>query len=134
MDYLKLILKGFVVGLGKIIPGVSGGMLAMVLGIYEESVQAVAHFFKNFRKNILFLGALGIGIMLAIVFMSGVIDFSLEHYYLPTMLLFIGLMIGGSASLKREIEGFIKNLHSNGASAYAKYMGDAIFKIPTPLM
>lgn len=105
MDYLKLILKGFVVGLGKIIPGVSGGMLAMVLGIYEESVQAVAHFFKNFRKNILFLGALGIGIMLAIVFMSGVIDFSLEHYYLPTMLLFIGLMIGGSASLKREIEG-----------------------------
>lgn len=105
MNYLKLILKGFVIGLGKIIPGVSGGMLAILLGVYEESVQAVAHFFKNMRNNILFLGTLGIGILLAIVFMSGIIDFSLEHYYLPTMLLFIGLMLGGSASLKREVEG-----------------------------
>ncbi len=105
MNYLKLIFKGFIVGLGKIIPGVSGGMLAILLGVYEESVQAIAHFFRDTKKNILFLGALGIGASLAIVFMSGVIDFSLENYYLPTMLLFIGLMLGGSRSLKREIEG-----------------------------
>lgn len=105
MNYLKLVLKGFIVGLGKIIPGVSGGMLAILLGVYEESVQAIAHFFKNFKKNIFFLSALGIGIMLAITFMSSIIDFSLENYYLPTMLLFIGLMIGGSNSLKREVEG-----------------------------
>lgn len=105
MNYLKLVLKGFIVGLGKIIPGVSGGMLAILLGVYEESVQAIAHFFKNFKKNIFFLSALGIGIMLAITFMSSIIDFSLENYYLSTMLLFIGLMIGGSNSLKREVEG-----------------------------
>ncbi len=105
MNYLKLIFKGFIVGLGKIIPGVSGGMLAILLGIYEESVQAIAHFFRDTRKNILFLGSLGIGITLAIAFMSGVIEFSLEHYYLPTMLLFIGLMLGGTSSLKREIVG-----------------------------
>ncbi|MCI8545347.1 MAG: DUF368 domain-containing protein [Bacilli bacterium] len=105
MNYLKLIFKGFIVGLGKIIPGVSGGMLAILLGVYEESVQAIAHFFRDTKKNILFLGVLGIGASLAIVFMSGVIDFSLENYYLPTMLLFIGLMLGGSRSLKREIEG-----------------------------
>jgi len=105
MNYLKLIFKGFIVGLGKIIPGVSGGMLAILLGVYEESVQAIAHFFRNTKRNILFLGALGIGASLAIVFMSGVIDYSLENYYLPTMLLFIGLMLGGSRSLKREIEG-----------------------------
>lgn len=105
MNYLKLVLKGFIVGLGKIIPGVSGGMLAILLGVYEESVQAIAHFFKDFNKNIFFLSALGIGIMLAITFMSSIIDFSLENYYLSTMLLFIGLMIGGSNSLKREVEG-----------------------------
>ncbi len=105
MNYLKLVLKGFIVGLGKIIPGVSGGMLAIVLGVYEDSVQAIAHFFKDFRKNIFFLGTLGIGVLLAITFMSNIIEFSLENYYLPTMLLFIGLMLGGSKSLKREIEG-----------------------------
>lgn len=105
MNYLKLVLKGFIVGLGKIIPGVSGGMLAILLGVYEDSVQAIAHFFKDFRKNIFFLGTLGIGVLLAITFMSNIIEFSLENYYLPTMLLFIGLMLGGSKSLKREIEG-----------------------------
>lgn len=105
MNYLKLVVKGFIVGLGKIIPGVSGGMLAILLGVYEESVQAIAHFFKDFKKNLFFLGALGIGIVLAITFMSSIIDFSLENYYLPTMLLFIGLMLGGSNSLKREVEG-----------------------------
>ncbi len=105
MSYIKLIVKGFVVGLGKIIPGVSGGMLAIALGIYEDSVQAVAHFFTHPKKNILFLGTLGIGVIIAIVGMSGVIEYSLEHYYLPTMLLFIGLMLGGFSSLKREVEG-----------------------------
>ena len=105
MSYLKLVLKGFIVGLGKIIPGVSGGMLAILLGIYEESVQAIAHFFKDFKKNFLFLGTLGIGVSLAITFMSSIIEFSLNNYYLPTMLLFIGLMLGGSNSLKRGIEG-----------------------------
>lgn len=105
MNEIKLIMKGFVVGLGKIIPGVSGGMLAIALGIYEDSVQAVAHFFSDIKKNSLFLGMLGIGVMLAIAFMSGVIEYALGHYYLPTMLLFIGLMLGGFSSLRREVEG-----------------------------
>lgn len=105
MNNIKLIFKGFIVGLGKIIPGVSGGMLAILLGVYEQSVQAIAHFFRDWKKNIIFLSCLGIGVIGAIVLMSGVIEFSLEHFYLPTMLLFIGLMLGGFSSLKREVEG-----------------------------
>lgn len=105
MDNIKLILKGFVVGLGKIIPGVSGGMLAILLGVYEDAIEAISHFFRNWKKNITFLSLLAFGILLSIVLMSNFIDFSLEHYYLPTMLLFIGLMLGGFSSLKREVEG-----------------------------
>lgn len=105
MNQIKLIIKGFVVGLGKIIPGVSGGMLAMSLGVYEKGIQSVSHFFSDPKKNSLFLGMLGIGALFSITFLSGIIDFSLEHYYLPTMLLFIGLMLGGFSSIKKEVEG-----------------------------
>ena len=105
MNNIKLVIKGFIVGLGKIVPGVSGGMLAILLGVYEDSIEAISHFFSNWKKNSIFLGMLGVGILLSIVLMSNFIDFSLEHYYLPTMLLFIGLMLGSFSSLKGEIEG-----------------------------
>ena len=47
---LKLIIKGFIVGVGKIIPGVSGAMLAMFMGIYEDLMEAVTHFFDDKKK------------------------------------------------------------------------------------
>lgn len=105
MKQIKLIWDGFLIGLGKIIPGVSGGMIAVSLGLYEPCIQAVAHFFSQWKKNISFLGLIGIGSLFAITMMSGVIQISLEYYYLPTMLLFIGLMLGGFSSLKKEVAG-----------------------------
>lgn len=122
MNYIKLIIKGFVVGLGKIIPGVSGGMIAIALGIYEEVIEAIAHFFTSFKKNILFLVPIGIGILLSMIGMSGIINYSLEHYYLPTMLLFVGLMLGGFSSIKKEVEG----------TNYKQYLGYLL--IPLLLM
>lgn len=92
--FFSLLLKGFVIGIGKIIPGVSGSMLAISFGLYEELVHAIGTFFKNIRKNLSLLLPVGIGIMLAIVLMSGVIHYFLNSYYLPTMLLFIGLIVG----------------------------------------
>lgn len=117
MEYIKLIIKGFIVGLGKIIPGVSGGMLAIILGVYENSIHAVAHFFSEPKRNSIFLGFLGFGAIWAIIGMSGLIGFFLEHHYLPTMLLFIGLMLGGFSSLKKEVEG----------TNYKKYLGFLLF-------
>lgn len=104
MESLKLLCKGFIVGLGKIIPGVSGGMLAITLNVYEPGIKAISHFFSNWKKNLFFLGLLGIGAIAAIVSASGIIERALTYYYLPTMLLFIGLMLGGFSSLKKEVE------------------------------
>ena len=50
-----LLLKGFIVGIAKIIPGVSGAMLAISLGIYEDSIKAINDFFKSPIKSILYL-------------------------------------------------------------------------------
>lgn len=111
IEGLKLISKGIIIGIGKIIPGVSGGMLAISLNVYDKSLQAISNFFKEPKNNFLFLTKLGIGIVLAILVFSKVITFSLNNYYLPTMLLFIGLILGGIPSIIKKVrtERCLKN-------------------------
>lgn len=94
-----LIIKGFIVGLGKIIPGVSGALLAISMGIYDKALNAISNFFKDIKNNIKFLMPLGIGLLLAIIFCSNIISYFINNYYLITMLLFLGLIIGGIPSL-----------------------------------
>ena len=50
-----LILKGILIGIGKIIPGVSGSMIAISLGIYEKLINSINDFFKSPNKNFNFL-------------------------------------------------------------------------------
>ena len=88
---LILILKGFIVGIGKIIPGVSGSMLAITLGVYERVLEAITNFFSNPKQNIKLLVNFSFGLFLAIIFFSRLILFSLNNYYDETMFLFIGL-------------------------------------------
>lgn len=104
-EWLLLVVKGFIIGLGKIMPGVSGGVLAISLGVYERGLGAISCFWSSIRKNLLFLGGLGIGGVCAIILGSDMIQWCLHYYYLPTMLLFIGLMMGGFPSLMKEIKG-----------------------------
>ena len=104
--YYILILKGFIVGLGKIIPGVSGALLAISIGIYDEAIDSIGNFFKDVKVNIKFLMPIGIGILSAIVFFSNIISFLLNKYYVVTMLLFLGFIVGGIPSL---IKTFNKN-------------------------
>ena len=89
------ILKGMIIGVANIIPGVSGGTLMIILGIYEEVIDTISHFFKNFKKNLKFIIPLGIGMVLSILLLSNVISFSLEKYPFATTIFFIGLIIGG---------------------------------------
>ncbi len=95
------ILKGFIIGIGKIIPGVSGAMLAMSLGVYEKSIKIISSF--DIKNNFKFLLQLGIGFVIAILLMSRIIIYFLDNYYLPTMLLFIGLIIGGFPSILKKV-------------------------------
>jgi len=104
-ENIKLILKGFVIGLGKIIPGVSGAMLAITMGVYENGLRAISNLFKEFKQHFRFLLCLGIGIILAIVLGSKVVVYCLDKFYLPTILLFIGMIVGGIKPLFKEVKG-----------------------------
>ena len=100
-----LIIKGFIMGIANVIPGVSGGTLALTLGIYENFIKAISHFLSNLKENIKFLLPIAIGMVLAILTMSNVIDYSFNHFPLPTTLFFVGLVTGGIPLLVRKVKG-----------------------------
>lgn len=102
---IMLVIKGFIMGIANIIPGVSGGTLALILGIYEEFIGAISHLFSNFKKNICFLIPIAIGMVLAILSLSHVIDYSYKHFPIPTCLFFVGLVLGGIPMLFNKVKG-----------------------------
>ena len=102
---IMLVIKGFIMGIANIIPGVSGGTLALILGIYEEFIGAISHLFSNLKKNICFLIPIAIGMVLAILSLSHVIDYSYKHFPIPTWLFFVGLVLGGIPMLLNKVKG-----------------------------
>ena len=105
MKYIILAIKGFFMGIANIIPGVSGGTIALILGIYEELVERVSNLFKNFIDNIKFIIPIVIGILSSIVIMSGLIKSSYDNFPLPTMMFFVGLVLGGIPMLYGKVKG-----------------------------
>ena len=91
-------------GIANIIPGVSGGTLALTLGIYEEFISAISHFFSNFKKNIKFLIPVFGGIGLSLVLLSGVMKKALSDFPIITALFFMGLVIGGIPLIYKKIK------------------------------
>ena len=92
-NFISLIIKGFFLGIANIIPGVSGGTLAITMGIYEDLINAISHFTKKIKKKIMFILPIGIGAVLSVLLMSKLISYSLESFPLPTTLFFIGLIV-----------------------------------------
>lgn len=104
MKNIILMIKGFIMGIANIIPGVSGGTLALTLGIYEGFISAISHFFSNLKENVKFLLPIVIGIGLAILTMSNVISTCFDKYPIPTTLFFMGLVMGGIPMLLNKVK------------------------------
>lgn len=95
MKLITDIIKGMLVGVANIIPGVSGGTMMVSMGIYETILGALNTLFKDFKKSFMTLLPLGIGMILGIGVFSFIIPFCLEEYPFPTSFCFIGLILGG---------------------------------------
>lgn len=95
MKNIILVLKGMIIGVANIIPGVSGGTLMITLGIYEEIINTISHFFKDFKKNLKFIIPIAIGMVLSVLLLSKLISICLTNYPFPTTFFFIGLILGG---------------------------------------
>lgn len=106
-------LKGIVVGIGGIAPGLSGSVLLVLFGLYPKTMNAIATLFKNFKKNILFLIPLVLGFGVGILLFSKVINFLLNNFEVQTRYAFLGLIIGTMPLFYNEVkkEGFNKKYY-----------------------
>ncbi len=107
---MSLFIKGILIGLGKIIPGVSGALLAINFGIYERLINSIINFFSNWRENIKFLIIVLSGILLSILLGSKIILYLLTNYRFITMMFFIGLIIGGTYNFYLKVKITKSNL------------------------
>lgn len=109
MNFLFDIIKGALVGVANIIPGVSGGTMMVSMGIYEKIIGVVNNLFKDIKKSIMTLLPLGIGMLLGVAVFSFIIPWCLEVYPFPTSFCFIGLILGGvPAIVKPAKESLVK--------------------------
>ena len=102
MEFLTRMVQGLVVGVANIIPGVSGGTMAVVMGIYDKLISAVSDLKKDFKKSVFYLHPIGLGAVLGIVLFSHLIKYLLGSYSMPTNFFFLGLILGSIPMIYRR--------------------------------
>jgi putative membrane protein len=119
-DYIVLSVKGFCMGASDVVPGVSGGTMAFILGIYEELIDAIKSFdlkglqflvtlkFRPLLDRISwqFLLAVGIGILAAIFTLSGLLSWLLQNRPVFIWSFFLGLILASVLSVSRRVEAW----------------------------
>ena len=102
---IKNVLKGMVIGIANVIPGVSGGTMMVAMGIYDKLIHCITHLFSELKKNVLFLAPIAVGMALAIVGSSFTIEKMFEVFPFQTSLLFVGLVVGGLPAMWKNVKG-----------------------------
>lgn len=105
-SFLKNLCCGAAIGVAIIIPGVSGGTVAVLLNIYDKLINALGNLRKDFKANILFLLPILLGLALALAAMYFPLTFALRHAPFPTVMLFAGLMVGSFPKLFKDSKAF----------------------------
>ncbi|MBR3693956.1 MAG: DUF368 domain-containing protein [Erysipelotrichales bacterium] len=96
-------LKGIIVGIGGISPGLSGSVLLIIFGLYQKALEAISTLFTHFKENILFLFPLVTGMGVGVLSFSNILDHLLEYYEMPTRFAFLGLILGTIPLLWKEV-------------------------------
>lgn len=101
-EFLYRLLAGFLMGVGCILPGVSGGVMAVSLGLFQPMVEALTGIFHDLRRHGLFLLPLGIGGLLGLLMGAEGLAYALNRWEVPMLYLFLGFILGGVPALCRE--------------------------------
>ena len=96
------VLQGALIGLGAVLPGISGGVLSVIFGIYKPIMELLSNPFANFKTHVPKLLPVFIGGGIGFLGIANVLSFFLEKYPAPSVCLFIGLITGMLPSLFRE--------------------------------
>lgn len=96
------LLKGALIGAGAILPGISGGVLCVALGVYTLMMTFLAHPLREFRRQWRQLLPLGVGFLLGVLLLSRLVELLFSTNQVPAVWLFIGLIAGTLPTLWRE--------------------------------
>lgn len=105
MKFLKACLvpfKGFLIGSSMTVPGVSGGTMAIILGIYDRLIASISHFGKDIKRNLWFLAKFCLGAVIGFCALASTIGWLLETYPIPVSFFFFGAIVGGIPALYRK--------------------------------
>lgn len=105
--FLRLLFMGFIIGIASIIPGLSGGALAISLGLYAPALDAVLNLRSSFKKSVSFLMPVGIGVLIGIILFGVVMKPLIRNFETSIIFLFMGFVLG-------SIPSYIKESNQNG--------------------
>ena len=105
MKWFLDVLRGAVIGLANVIPGVSGGTMMVSMGIYDKLIYCINHLLKKFKECFKILLPFLVGMVAAILIGSFALKKAFGDYPLPTNTLFIGLILGSLPFILREMKG-----------------------------
>lgn len=110
---MRNFLKGIIVGIGGIAPGLSGSVLLVILGLYQKTLTAIGTLFKDFKKNVLFLFPLILGFGIGVIIFSKIVDYLLGNFEMYTRFAFLGLVVGTIPLFYKEVkkEGISKRYY-----------------------
>lgn len=97
-------LAGLIIGIGMILPGVSGGVLAVVLGVYEKIIYSINNFKDDIKGNIKFLTPIGLGVVVGAILSANLLKYVFETYYVESCFTFMGLILGCIPFLIRDVK------------------------------
>lgn len=95
MNFLINVIKGMMIGIANVIPGVSGGTMAVSLGIYDKMIDSISGILKHLRDSVAFLFPLVVGMGIGIAGFTYLIEYLLSKHTFVTCMTFVGLIMGG---------------------------------------
>lgn len=136
------IFKGLLIGASDVVPGVSGGTIALLVGIYERLIEAINGLLtKDWKKHVIFLIPVGLGMGIAILTLSHLLSWLLEVFPQPTFFFFLGLIFAIIPTLLAEVEyktnfrvpHYVLLLIATAAVAATGFVGDKETAVMTNL-
>ena len=113
-NYISYFIKGMAIGIANAIPGVSGGTIAFVLGIYEKLTYAISILptaliklkWNDIKESLKVLIPIALGAGISIVLFLKLINYTFTYYPIPTRIFFVGLILGSFPFITRTVEEF----------------------------
>lgn len=102
-NFISYLLKGLAIGTAAIIPGISGGTIAFMLGIYDQIIEAIVSLRRHTKKSLELLLPVGIGIVVAIGLLTYPMGLALIYAPFPTVTLFAGFILGSLPQLRKDL-------------------------------